>query len=231
MIMRIILLLLSLFLLLNTQVNCQRLPEPVLCGSRYEMPAGYLGSQYFTSKWVKGDVLLHDGSVVTNQQLRYNGFLDELIWNSCDTCFEVRIDKGLTKGFILKPIGLPEAKFVKLKVKPDVLSDSAETYGQELYSGKVSCYALRKIVIRGYTLMGAGGSSYILENLEQRPEYLLVFEGGQQIRISKISRRRLLNSLPVSLQPLALQIVSKENFRLRDEESLIKFVKLMAESE
>ena len=132
MIMRIFLFLLSLISLLNTQVNCQRLPEPVLCGSRYEMPTGYLGSQYFNSKWVKGDVLLHDSTLVTNQQLRYNGFLDELIWNCCDTCFEVRVDKGLTKGFVLKPVGLPEAKFVKLKVKPDVLSDSAETYAQEL---------------------------------------------------------------------------------------------------
>jgi hypothetical protein len=139
------------------------------------------------------------------------------------------VDKGLVRSFVLKPEGKPEFVFVKIRVKPDLLSDSTEVFVQQLYAGLLKCYALRKAVIRGYTLMGSGGSGYILENLEPQPRYILVLGKNQQLSFSRISKRKLLKALPTDLQQLASQIIVEKNIRIHDELSLVQFVKLLEE--
>ena len=211
------------------QCFAQTLPQPVVCGSSYEMPKGYTGNQYYINSWLNGDVYKNTGEVVSNLRLRYNMFLDELIWYNCDTCFEEIVDKGLVRSFVLKPEGKPEFVFVKIRVKPDLLTDSAEVFAQQLYAGLIKCYALRKSVIRGYTLMGSGGSGYILENLEPQPGYILVLGKNQHVTFSRISKRKILKALPTNLQQLASQIIVEKNIRIHDELSLVQFVKLLEE--
>lgn len=211
------------------QCFAQTLPQPVVCGSSYEMPKGYAGNQYYINSWLNGDVYKNTGEVVSNLRLRYNMFLDELIWYNCDTCFEVMIDKGLVSSFVLKPEGKPEFVFDKIRVKPDLLTDSTEVFAQQLYAGLLTCYALRKSVIRGYTLMGSGGSGYILENLEPQPGYILVLGKNKQVTFNRISKRKILKALPTNLQQLALQIMVEKNIRIHDELSLVQFVKLLEE--
>jgi hypothetical protein len=141
-----------------------------LMGFEYRNAAArYKGNQYFND-WQKGDVNLENGDVISNIYLRYDQYMDEVLWLR-ETDFKTGVlPRGDIRGFVIyndrKEI---VAEFTQRMVKLPFRSDSAETYLQVLATGNLELLAYRRVkqAANDYTLhddtrylVSSGGSLY-----------------------------------------------------------------------
>jgi hypothetical protein len=129
----------------------------------------FKGNQYF-SDWAKGDVYRENGDVITGIFLRYDKYMDEVLWLR-ETDFKAGVMARLdVRGFVLynermEPLG----EFVRRKIKLSYKADSSETFLQVLVKGNLELFAFRKVIqsANDYTLRDdtrylifSGGKSY-----------------------------------------------------------------------
>jgi hypothetical protein len=105
----------------------------------------YNTNQYFND-WARGDVFLENGDVIYNIFLRYDKFMDEVLWLR-ETDFKTGVlPRGDINGFVIynerKEI---LAEFSRRRIKLPYKSDSAETFLQVLVKGKLELLVYRKV--------------------------------------------------------------------------------------
>ena len=126
-----------------------------LMGFEYRNSAErYKGNQYF-SDWAKGDVNLENGDVITNIFIRYDQYMDEVLWLR-ETDFKTGVlPRGDIKGFVIyNERKEPLAEFIQRKIKLPYKSDSSKTFLQVLVKGHLELFAYRKVMqsANDYTL-------------------------------------------------------------------------------
>lgn len=117
-----------------------------LMGFEYRNSAErYKGNQYFND-WAKGDVNLENGDVISNIFLRYDQYMDEVLWLR-ETDFKTGVlPRGDITGFVIYNAGkLPLAEFVRQRIKLPYKTDSSETFLQVLVKGNLELFAYRKV--------------------------------------------------------------------------------------
>jgi hypothetical protein len=201
--------------------------EPRLCGSIYQISPGFKGSQFYNKEWADADILLSDGELVGNKLLRYNGFIDEVIWKNNVDQTEVKLEKHFISDFTFKNYQGKSIRFKRIQAKLPGIADSAEIFAEVLAESKSSCYAYRKIVVEGYDLKTVNGLTYISDNLVAQPQYFLVLPDKQIVVFRRISKHSILNILPEKYRVSAKNILQKNHLSLKDEEDLKKFTTLM----
>jgi hypothetical protein len=118
-----------------------------LMGFEYRNPAErFKGNQYFAA-WAKGDLYMKDGTVIPDIYLRYDQYLDEVLWLR-----EIDFKTGLLMhrdiaGFMLYDQSKnPLAVFTSKRIKLPYKTDSSDIFLQELVTGKLALYAYRKVI-------------------------------------------------------------------------------------
>lgn len=100
--------------------------------------------QFYIEGWRKGSVLLVNGKTVTDEILKYNGFLDKFFAYKPVTGRLVILNDDEITGVSLDDPGTGEAKhFVKKRVREPYTADSVDTYMEVLAEGPNSLYAWR----------------------------------------------------------------------------------------
>jgi hypothetical protein len=185
-----------------------------LMGFEYRNSAErYKGDQYFNS-WTKGDVNLENGDVISNIFLRYDQFMDEVLWLR-ETDFKTGVlPRGDIRGFVLynqqKEI---LAEFVRRGVKLPYKSDSSETFLQVLVKGRLELFAYRKVK--------QSANDY---RLDEDTRYLL-FTNGKSYFVD--AGKRQLGKVP-EIDETKMKAIFKSNHFKPDgtENSLIRFIDL-----
>jgi hypothetical protein len=103
--------------------------------------------ELYYGSWGIGEVELIDGTVVKDKILRYNGYLDELVWLRDADKKTGLVDKQLVKSFRIfnKEYGSIDF-FKKFKIKHWYSLDTSVVYMHVLAEGKLSLYVSRKII-------------------------------------------------------------------------------------
>jgi hypothetical protein len=121
-------------------------PDRPLAGELYSPSSAPDIVTYFNRNWSMGDIWLTDGTMVRNKKIRYNGLLDELFWQEPVSNQTIKLDKGAVLRFHFQDLmGDTSVYFSKLKVKQNILADSLEIFGEEIYRGDLSLYILNTI--------------------------------------------------------------------------------------
>jgi hypothetical protein len=201
-------------------INPDSVFEPKLCGKLYEMPTGYKGSQYYNAEWANADILLSNGEMAVNKLVKYNGFIDELIWKNTMNLMEVKLEKHFVDGFELKNYQGKTIHFKRLMVKLPLIADSSELFVEVLAEHSASCYVYRKIVIKGYDLKDIEGKTYISNDLIAQPQYILILPDKQVVIFKHISKHAVLKALPEKYRISAKSLLQKNHIPLRSEENL-----------
>jgi hypothetical protein len=165
-------------------------------------------SQFFY-KWAKGDVILYNGKLLKDNNIRYNHYLDELIWLRKSDYKAAIVDKQSVGGFIIyNDDNTTYAYFKRTKIKDWYASDTSNVYLQVLAEGPVSLYALRKIEL-------------IQNVIHNSDKYYLLLENNYYY--FKPSRFRLLRFFPEN-RPELRKIFRKNNLKVRHESDLVKAI-------
>lgn len=117
-----------------------------LMGFEYKNSAErYKGNQYF-NEWAKGDVFLENGDVIPLIFLRYDKFMDEVLWLR-ETDFKMGIlPRGDINRFVIYTAQRDiMAEFMRRKIKLPYKSDSSEIFLHLLVKGDLELYAFRKV--------------------------------------------------------------------------------------
>lgn len=158
--------------------------EAGLIGYEYINPvAGYKGDQYFND-WALGEVTLKNGVTIRNIHLRYDRYLDALLWLRKSDYKAGVLSSKVVSGFKLVADKLrPVASFYQMKVTLPALGIK-DVYLQSLVTGNYALYVYRNVNI----------TSTNEDVLDDNTRYFLAYAGN----IYPVSlRRHSLLSLPV----------------------------------
>jgi len=194
--------------------------EPKLRGKIYEMPTGYKGSQYYNDEWANADILLTNSEVACNKLLRYNGFIDELIWRNTANLMEVKLEKHFIDEFSLKNLGGKTIRFKRIEAKLPMIADSVEIFVEVLAESQSSCYVYRKIIVKGYDLKDIAGKTYISNDLVAQPLYFLILPDKEVVVFRRINKRGILKAMPEKYRMPVKELLQKNHLSLRNEENL-----------
>lgn len=157
--------------------------------------------QFYTAEWNKGSVLLTNGKTVTDEILKYNGFLNKFFVYKPVTGQLVIVDDEEIMEVSLDDPGRSETKhFVKKRVKELYTADSADTYLEVLTAGPATLYAWRKMEyfpasndykpdMRYYVSMSGKG----VNQVEPRNKNFLILTGEMEEILKTRFRKEGLN--------------------------------------
>jgi hypothetical protein len=203
-----------------------KLTETKLPGELFQIVKVGQGSQFFTDEWLVGDVYLTNNSTVHNIRLKYNGFLDELIWLESNSFSQIKLDKDLLTGFSLKdPTRNSVYNFSKVKIKKDF--DSTLIFSQLLYSGKISLMAYRRVVKGVPITVNEYDRSYYKDVYQNSFVFYFLMPNGKTVGFKSINKKNLFALFPERAEQIKKALKEKRQRRFKTENDLIKVTEIL----
>ncbi len=181
----------------QVQEDAGNTPHAKLSGEAFAFNLFASGSQYLFEEWVRGEVSLATGAVVKAESLRYNGYLDELIWLNPLGSMPVMVDKSLVSSFVLYgPHDRQPLVFEKISHRSWYASEPSQIYAQVLYRGEMSLMAYRNIRKTGENTIYTESGITVKENISPSHEYFLLSPEGRVHQIRQFNRRTFRRLFP-----------------------------------
>lgn len=213
----------------NDTISYVMEPQHHLSGEIFQADMPTRGSQFFNEAWYRGDVLLASGHWVRDQLLRYNGYFDELIWLPSMVRPQVKIDKGLLKGFVMiNPANNDRLTFEKITVSYRFGSQHRNIYAQTLYRGKSSVMLHHQILEDGEYHRRTDRGVFIMPVLKPSPVYYILLPDNQILSLRKPRTRSFLRLFNEERRELR-RALRENRIRIRSQKDLLEAVKLMDE--
>lgn len=201
--------------------------EPKLCGEIFRMKTGTIGEQFYNVDWAVGDIKLNTGEMAVKKLLKYNAFMDELIWLQTDSLWQVKLEKHFIDEFCLRNYYGRSVLFRRIRLKLPRMTDTADVFLEVLTEKNASLYVFRNVIIQGTVNRVIGGIQYSFNKLVPQPEYILILPGGGRYTFKKIGRIALLKALPEDYRAVVNEIIRQNNLSLMDENDLVKLTDLI----
>jgi hypothetical protein len=199
----------------DTTAYLDKMHEDKLLARIFVNPIISNNNQFF-NYWTNGVVELSNGNKVKNELLRYNTFIDELLWlRKAD--YTTGIIYGSTvKSFVLyNDKNIPFATFKRIKLKNWYSLDSTYSYLQVLEEGKISLYVQRKVV-------KIGNIDKSTSELVPKDQYYLLKDGLYYAFVP--SRMNLYRAMKEDADKMK-SVVRSSHLRVRKEPQLIEAIK------
>jgi hypothetical protein len=202
--------------------------EPNLSGELFAPALSPDITTYFNREWLPGDIFLADGRVVRNKKIKYNGLLDELFWLEPESNKTIQLDKGAILQFhFLNFQGDTSVYFRRLKVKRDILNDSIEIFGQELYRGDLSLYILHNFYFARRETVPMG-KKYILKDIYlEEPVYYIRLLNKKAVGFKSFSRKNIYAFLPGKKEQIKKYFKEHRQGNINTNPEIIKLVQFL----
>jgi hypothetical protein len=208
-----------------TQIN-----EPKLVGELFLISRVGEGSQFFKDAWLLGDIYLNDQRIVKNKWLKYNGFQDELIWFENKNRNQIKLDKDLIKGFSLKDLKELNGQtfnFSKIKIKKDFSVDSTIIFGQELFTGKISLFSYRRVILDIPKQISNDNRNYYIDVYKPSHLYFFRLFSGKTIGFKTIRKKVIMAIFPEKAESIKIALTEKKLRRFKTEAELIQLTEIL----
>jgi hypothetical protein len=208
-------------------INLDSIFEPKLCGEIFHMRTGTVGKQFYNDVWEKSDIRLNSGEYVTNKQLKYNTYEDEVIWFQPDSFREVKLEKHFIDEFYFKNENKSLARFRRIQFKLPQMTDSSDIFVEVLFEKRMSLFAFRNVKVEGTLDRVEKGIMYSFDKLVPNPLYILNLPQRRSAVFKRIRRNAILKSLPVDYKAKVKEIIQQNHLSIRNEQDLIKLMNLI----
>jgi hypothetical protein len=202
--------------------------DPRLSGELFTSSMSVDESTYFSKVWLIGDIFLSNGEIVRNKLIRYNGLLDELFWLDHKSNNIIKLDKSSIMRFhFINFQGDTSVYFRKIKVKPDVIADSSEVFGQEIYNGRLSLFILHTFFITRREHFYKEGVPYQKSIYEEEPVYYFRFTNNKSVGIKNLNRKNLYTVFPVYKNQIKKFYRQNKQGEFRNNSELIRLTRFL----
>jgi hypothetical protein len=185
----------------------------------------YKGDQYITPEWCNSTIVLTTGDTITGEKIRYNGYLDELIWLNTRNFNKFRIDKpSVAEFFISQNDSLP-THYRQVSV-PKTGDKMQNIFLETAYEGKLSMYIYRHIKRNGVDQETDEGTNYEMEVLTPDHIYYFRLPSGEWIWMNKLKINNLLKYLPDQKKAI-IQLIGKKHLKFKTENQCEQLVRLI----
>jgi hypothetical protein len=197
----------------NDRCQCDSLHqgmfEPLLTGSLLESFARVSGDEYYYN-WENADIRFVNGETAYNKLLRYNGFLNEMIWLSPVANRSIKLDKSTIREVYLKG--------PKITYRQMILPGSSDpVFVEVLLEGKASVYVYRKVHVSTTMVENNGRQNYAVDQLENVFEYYVKLPGSDSfVSVGKPGRRKLVRLFP-DQKSTVRKIIREHNLTINSE--------------
>jgi hypothetical protein len=129
----------------SSEDDNQKMLRNGLIGIEYSNPVlGYEGDQ-FLRDWAYGEIRLNNGVIITDIVIRYDRYMDEVLWLRSKDYRKGILNKSEIAEFRIYQDGPnPEELFVKKKIRLPFL-DTNEVFVHEMVQGKIELFAYRNV--------------------------------------------------------------------------------------
>jgi len=223
------------FLICQEDVHCQcpevLSAESALAGELFLSTQPVDPITFYNQDWLTGDLTLINGEIIRNKVIKYNGMLDEVFWLEPESKRTILLDKEAIEHFSLfnAPDG-PSVCFRKIKVKPDMVSDSTEVFGQEIYAGKISLYVLHLFTAEKKERFEYNGGTYQRPVYQAMPVYYFRFQDKRTVGLKDLNRKGLFAALPDFSDQIKIYLRDNRPVTTWDQDELAALVKFLGES-
>lgn len=200
-------------------------PEARLSGQVFTFFMQAHGSQYFYEEWLEGRVQLTSGYWVEGQKLRYNAYLDELLWLSPEDLRPIMVDKGLVARFEITRINSTHV-FKRVARQAGEEGLPGGIFAEVLHEGQWSLYAHRKVVQKSEVVQSIGGSTFARPSIQPETVYYLINKQGETIPFSRLNSRRF-SRLFDGKEREVRRTLREKGLRINDERGLLQAMDLV----
>jgi hypothetical protein len=199
--------------------------EPKLTGDLFlEQKTGTV-SPFYIDDWLDGTIQLSNDGTVKNKNLKYNGHIDRVIWQTMNLQ-QVKLDKESVEAFTLyDKVQHLSYVFQKITIKEELAADSINVYAQLLYKNNISLYAYRKVVLTRTN--EEQKNRYITEVYEKRTFYYIKFPDNKTSGFRRISKRNILKLFPEKKDQVINLLSAAKQHKFKTEEDLIQVAELL----
>jgi hypothetical protein len=184
---------------------------------------------YFNKSWLIGDIWLTDGTVVKNKKIRYNGLLDELLWQEPKSNQIIKLDKEAILRFHFHDFeGDTTVYFRKIYVLRNILNDSIETYVQELYNGDLSLFVSHAFYLLRKDKIQMGETYYLKDIYKEEPVYYLKYLNNQFVGFKRYSRKILYAFVPDKKEQIKQYLKANRTWIIKTNPEIIRLVQFLS---
>jgi hypothetical protein len=199
--------------------------ESLLSGELFDPASTPDISTYFNKEWLSGDIRLMDGRIIRNKKIKYNGLIDELFWLEPVSNLTIKLDKESINQFhFLNFQGDTTIRFIKIKIKQDIFTDSIEIFSQEIKKGNLSLLISHHYYFAGKEAVRMNKSLYLKEIYKEEPVYYLRFPNNRIIEFKRFSRKNLFASIPDKKDLIRQYFRESISGKIRTDQEILDFV-------
>jgi hypothetical protein len=200
-----------------------QISAPKLTGEVYIQEIKSSVSPCFINYWCPGKVFLENGGEVQCKNLKYDSYLDRLIWLN-DNLLQVKLDKETIKGFCLDDKVTGRHTFIK--ISPSNRSSSNQfIFSEELFVNKLGLFAFRKAeLIRTDELRKRQN---VFEEFEKQTVYYFQLPDQKQLTFSHIRKKSILDLFPDKRSEIQKALTAHGIHRIVTEADLIRVAALI----
>lgn len=217
------------FLCLTASLQAQRsdsLFTPKLTGELYMNEGKHFGNLFFNTNWAESTILLTSGETVQGVQLKYHGYLDEVIWYNQSNFTPFVLDKAYISAFWTTDSLHRPVHFKHLLVSDSAASRPKDVFVQVAVEGRYSLYIQRRVESLPDEVITDAKGSYARKAYGQAPVYYIQQPSGAFLSLRHLSRLAILNLFPEQKETLS-SLARRNGIKWRSESGLIELVGLM----
>lgn len=109
-----------------------------ISGKKYIYKLTNKGTQFYHSDWLPGTIIFEDGEIIEDVMIRYNSYIDELVYFNNNIKSLLTVDKYLIKEFTVRSPLYGIQRFRKMHFEN---SPEKEKYFNVLYEGEITLLA------------------------------------------------------------------------------------------
>jgi len=212
----------------RSSVGGESTTETLLSGELFTPAVAVDIATYFNYDWLPGDIFLTDGRVVRNQNIRYNGLLDELFWLEPKSNLSILLDKEAINQFhFLNFLGDTTVYFRKLIVKRDILNDSIDIFGQQLFAGNLSLFVFHSFYFLKAQAVAVEKRLILKDVYREDPVYYIKFPDNRVIGFKRFNRKNVYAIMPDKEDEIRKFFREKQTGKFQTNQEIIWLVQFL----
>ena len=115
-------------------------------------------------------------------------------------------------------------RFIKIKVKQDIFTDSAEIFSQEIKKGNLSLLISHHYFFAGREAVRMNKNLYLKEIYKEEPVYYLRFPDNRIVEFKRFSRKNLCASIPDKKDLIRKYLKESISGKIITDQEILDFV-------